>query len=312
MKHSAFTILSTMLILLGTVLEGQAQAYSQRSGKIAEVGVSLGGSTFWGDLAGSKDKGSPFVRDFEWAVTRPAVGAFFRYNFSHVMSIRFNGYYTIVAGDDALTNAVEPGQDGYARKYRNLSFRSNIFEASTMLDINLMPYIPGNENYAFTIYLTGGVGAFYFNPQAQFEGEWVDLQPLGTEGQGLPEYRGKEKYSRIAFCFPMGVGLKYNFNEDVTLSFEISHRLTTTDYIDDVSTVYPDPAYFALHYDDQKAALATSLADRSPATEPARTAPGQQRGDPSDFDGYTYSGIFSLSFALSKKGNTQLYCPRML
>ena len=30
-----------------------------------------------------------------------------------------------------------------------------------------------------------GVGGFYFNPKAKYEGKWVSLQPLGTEGQGL-------------------------------------------------------------------------------------------------------------------------------
>ena len=42
----------------------------------------------------------------------------------------------------------------------------------------------------------------------------------------------------MAICFPIGIGIKYSINQSLNLSFEIAHRFTTTDYIDDVSTTY--------------------------------------------------------------------------
>jgi hypothetical protein len=39
-------------------------------------------------------------------------------------------------------------------------------------------------------------------------------------------------------CIPLGVGFKYNLSEKFNFSFEIAHRFTTTDYLDDVSTTY--------------------------------------------------------------------------
>ena len=41
----------------------------------------------------------------------------------------------------------------------------------------------------------------------------------------------------MAFCFPIGAGLKYNISEKMNISFEIAQRFTTTDYLDDVGTL---------------------------------------------------------------------------
>ena len=307
--------LSTLFIAISLLFANasalHAQRYGAPTGKTVQAGVSIGASTFFGDLGGSRGLGAPFIRDLDPPVTRPAIGAYLHYNFTHIMGIRFNAFYTMVSGDDALGGANDPSDLGWSRKYRNLSFKSNIFEVSTTIDINFLPYIPGSDQYPFTIYGTFGIGAFYFNPKALYNGTWVELQPLGTEGQGLPQYPGKKKYSRIALAFPVGMGLKYNFSKDVVFSFEISHRFTTTDYIDDVSTVYPDPAFIYQAYDDNTADLITALADRSDKSYPQATVPGEQRGDPSDFDGYTFAGIFSMSWIISKKGNNQLYCPKL-
>jgi hypothetical protein len=45
----------------------------------------------------------------------------------------------------------------------------------------------------------------------------------------------------MAICFPVGVGVKYSLNRQMSLGFEVLYRFTTTDYIDDVSKTYaPD------------------------------------------------------------------------
>jgi hypothetical protein len=61
---------------------------------------------------------------------------------------------------------------------------------------------------------------------------------LGTEGQNSELYPERKPYGTMAFCFPLGVGVKYNIAPRVNLTFEIMHRFTTTDYLDDVSTTY--------------------------------------------------------------------------
>lgn len=294
-----------LLFIFSIALMGQRDA-----SKATELGITLGASNFMGDLGGSADIGRTFVSDLDFPATRPAVGIYFRFNPNNRFGWRTNLFYTQVFGDDALGNATDPAQPGWSRVYRNLSFRSNIVEVSTSLELNLLPYVAGSDRYRFTPYITAGIGGAYFDPRTEYQGEWIRLQPLGTEGQGLTQFPVKEKYSQITMVFPIGAGIKYNFNEEWAMTFEISHRFSTSDYIDDVSGYYVDPNLFYQNYDPATADLVAALADRSNGEYPNKTAAGEQRGDPSDFDGYTFIGLFSLSYILDTRGNTQYYCPK--
>ena len=296
----------TVLLLTFQLSYGQKEA-----SKSTELGISIGGSIFFGDLGGSRDIGRPFISDLDILVTRPAVGIFIRRNLNNRFSVRLNGYYTQVFGDDAMTDATVPGEPGYSRKYRNLSFRSDIVELSAQLEVNFMAYVVGSTRYRFTPYLTFGAGAFYFEPKTKYQGNWVQLRPLGTEGQGLQQYPARDIYSNIAMAFPVGLGIKYNLSEDWAINFEIAHRYTNSDYVDDVSTTYVNPSYFfaANPNDPARAQMIADLADRSDGTNPGQTLPLQQRGDPSNFDGYTLINI-TFSYVLGLKGNPQYYCPK--
>jgi len=301
-------LLFGLIIVLTSTL-----SFAQYNSSVSsEVGISVGSSSFLGDLGGANSIGRAFVYDLDLFSTRPAIGIFFRQSIGYRFALRFNGYYARVWGDDALTNAKTPAAgSGWHRYYRNLSFRSYIIEASVVGELNLLPFEPGSMNNRFTPYIFAGAGAFRFDPKAYYNGSWVRLQPLGTEGQGLIQYPEKRKYSLIQLAFPMGVGVKTNLNSHYTLGFEIGHRVTTTDYIDDVSTTYPDPAFFYANYPPQQAALAAALSDRSTGEHPSKTAPGQQRGDPSDNDSYFFTGV-TLSYTFSTNRGSKYYCPKNL
>jgi hypothetical protein len=80
-------------------------------------------------------------------------------------------------------------------------------------------------------------------------GEWVDLQPLGTEGQyaDLPDgaaNKGIKPYKRIQLGIPFGIGARFRVNHVVDVSGEIGFRYTFTDYLDDVSQSYVDLGVF--------------------------------------------------------------------
>ena len=286
-----------------------SSANAQRKSSTSEIALSLGGANILSDLGGSRDVGHGFIIDLEFATTRPVLGLFFRQNFNRHLSARVNLYYAQLTGDDALIPETTMG--GNARKYRNLSFKTNVIEASTNLEFNFLPYQPGSLRYRFTPYVMAGVGVFHFDPKAKMNGQWYKLQPLGTEGQGLAQYPGKDYYSTMAVCVPFGAGIKLNVNKQYSLGFEIAHRMTTTDYMDDVSTTYANPAYFYQAYGPEKGALIAALADRSSGENLAQTRPGEQRGDPSDNDTYTFSGLFTLSYLISSSsGVKSLYCPK--
>jgi len=65
------------------------------------------------------------------------------------------------------------------------------------------------------------------------------------EGEGFCRISYKEELFAHADEYPMGAGVKYFFSENLNVSFEVIHRKTFTDYIDDVSTTYVDPTLFS-------------------------------------------------------------------
>ena len=77
---------------------------------------------------------------------------------------------------------------------------------------------------------------------------------------------------------------------------EMTYRYTFTDYIDDVSGVYYNPADIKLYDQNNTGDMAAYLSNPSLGLEDEGlgsyvTAPGQQRGDPTDRDGYMYAMI---------------------
>jgi hypothetical protein len=272
-----------------------------------EIGGFLGASAFLGDLGGANNIGKPFIRDIDYHEIRPLIAGFYRYNVNGFLAVRTQLYFTMLRGDDKNTDGLSPAEPGgtdaqWFREYRNLSFRSPYLEASAMLDINLRRWID-KEGYAenkWAPYITGGFGGFYFNPTTQYLGQRVALQPLGTEGQGLPGY--SDKYKRISLTLIGGGGFKWWINDRFSMAYELTYHHTFTDYIDDVSTVYPDPVDIFAFYDAGTAKQIVDLARRSVELDPDQqfgyvTAPGEQRGDPNDKD-QVLSMQISFSFHL--------------
>ena len=177
---------------------------------------------------------------------------------------------------------------------RNLSFNTNIFELAVQGDFNFFKFMPNDPDHRFTPYVTIGVGLFSYDPYAYYNGAKNFLRPLNTEGETF--YKNRKAYGTMAFCFPIGAGFKYNISENINLSFEIAHRFTTTDYIDDVSTTYigidkfPSPNGIP--------SIAAIMQDRSFETGEPIGVEGRQRGWSKQKDQYIFAEI-GLSFSLS-------------
>jgi Outer membrane protein beta-barrel domain len=179
------------------------------------------------------------------------------------------------------------GDDKYNTKApelvaRNLNFKSNIIEANICLEVNVL----SPELFDVYPYVFAGVGVFHFNPYSyNKKGEKVFLQPLGTEGEGLPDYPDRKVYSLTQLCFPFGGGVKMKVNEQWDVAFEVGYRKLLTDHLDDVGNTYANPEII--------------LTGRGPATyEMAyRGAPsnipqgGEVRGNSKKKDWYYFTGI---------------------
>jgi opacity protein-like surface antigen len=214
------------LFLLSTPLLMKAQHAWSRP--YFEVGVMGGFSNYSGELVNS-------IVDVKHMHLAGAI--FGRYNMNKYLTFRVQLALGTISGDDK-----DSKQD--RNIVRNLHFRSPLTEFGLMGEFNLMGYNPVGHGKMFSPYAFLGISIFNFNPKAKhFDvlrrgDEWVNLQPLNTEGQGLSNFPNRKPYSRTQVSFPLGLGFKFAVHSNLNLGFEIGFRATRTDYLDDVGTNY--------------------------------------------------------------------------
>lgn len=291
-----FYLESLVLALLLTMLPGKRSAAQSLFflNRKFEVGLNIGPSNFLGDLGGNFGKGKTFLKDNNIELTNFVSGAYIAYFPTEYIGFRLSGQKTMLKGDDKVIE--RKGNLEERRSDRNLSFRTPLTELYLAAEFYPTVFFEYDDYLEKKIrpYLLAGVGGFKFNPQAELNGQWVDLQPLHTEGQGFPEYPDRKNYKLKQICFPVGVGVKYYVSETFSVGIEAVHRFTQTDYMDDVSTRYINPALFDLHLTPDKAALAKQLNDRRLVNQGTIN---RRRGDPTQKDGY-YSLALKLNWRL--------------
>lgn len=226
-----------------------------------EVGGWVGTAFYLGDLN----------TEFRFNRPGPAFGIAGRYNFNHRIAVRGSLNYGQV-------NAEDNDSDNIFERNRNLSFRSRTIDFTTQLEFNFLPYYHGSPDYPFSPYAFVGVSLFNFNPRTRVRDDiWVDLQPLRTEGVD---------YSTFATALAYGIGIRWDLSYEWSMDAHVGVRNTSTDYLDDVSTIYPQL--------DQLDPFVARLSNRSlpPADGSERiNRSGTQRGDVTDNDRYLYLGI---------------------
>ncbi|MDQ3102183.1 MAG: DUF6089 family protein [Bacteroidota bacterium] len=246
--------------------------------QVNEVGITVGGSYYIGDLNPTRH----FPKH-----TGLTGGILFRHNLNERLAIRFQGIYGALEAYDS------DGKDTI-QWLRNLHFRSPLIEGSLLFEINFFKYRSRKKDGKnWTPFVFGGLAYFRTNPQAYFNDEWHDLQPLGTEGQGTTA-RGEDYYKIDNIAIPFGAGLKLNAGR-VDFQLEWGMRRTYTDHIDDVHGTYVDNAVLAF----ENGPLSAILADRSGLNSPFYTNTDRQRGDMNTRDWYIYSGL-SITYIISR------------
>lgn len=253
-----------------------------------EISASAGAINCFTDLGGRAGEGKGFIKDLNIPYTKFSGGITtgFIYRYAVGARLEYNAG-AVEASDNILKNDKSTG--GINRYKRNLHFKSNIYELLLLAEIYPLTIfgIGGEKPSRFLPYLTAGVGVFHFNPETNINGSTIYLQPLHTEGQGFAEYADRSPYKLTQKNFPVGVGLKYELSPLCNLRFEILHRITTTDYLDDVSTRYIEPALFQKYLSPDNTSLAMKLHDRQAELDPLHTtSPGSIRGRGSKNDSY--------------------------
>ncbi len=263
-------------ITLTAVLSFSAGTISAQNAVVqeGEFGIGVGAGHYFGDL----NTRSKFNR------AKMAASIFFRKNLGNYIAVRVGASFV---------------QLGYSDKYnthntymqtRNLSFNTRVWELSLQGDFNFFRFMPGEPEFSFTPYITLGAGIFSYDPYAYLQGRKVNLRPLGTEGQG------SNTYSSMAICIPFGGGVKYALSDRINIGFEVLHRFTNTDYLDDVSKTYPDAAVFPLNPDGSPSD-GFLLYDRSYEYGTPIGIKGRQRGNSKQKDQFV-TAMFHISFNL--------------
>jgi len=246
-----------------------------------ELQLGFGATQFNGDLGGSYTFGKDYsLKDIDWPSTGFAGWLGYRQRFHPYFATTTSLCVFNLKGDDKYSE--EP-----IRNSRDLHFRSLNIEIQQRLEFIFYATerfgsrfnLPGkkhkvnrNEQY----YVFGGLGLCYFNPQAQFkDGDWMNLRPMKTEGQA-------KAYSPLTMTLPLGIGFRVGVGRVWRVGAEIAYVKTFSDYMDDVSTVYADPASFST----EAAAYFSNPAIGNPGF-----APGYQRGDPKQKDAYYHLNL---------------------
>lgn len=180
--------------------------------------LGVGASVYQGDLS-PHFFGSTNKADFGFQ-------AGVNYSFHPSVSFRFNYAFASLADDE----------QSYAsyHQYRNFAFKTSVNELSAQ--VVFTPNQGGNlaERTRLTPYFFAGVGIGFlsiqrdwskFNRYAGWQ-EWVIPGLMADSMTALPT---------STLTLPVGLGLRYQFGENVSLYAEVNKRLVKTEYLDGFS-----------------------------------------------------------------------------
>jgi hypothetical protein len=257
-----------------TVLVSEAQL---------QVGIFGGIANYQGDLV-----------DKLYQQPKAAFGLTMGYQVTSRVNLRASLIFAKVAGADSLNTKQEN------LRLRNLSFESPVTEFSVIGELNSFDLDIKN----WSPYIFAGLAVYHFNPYTMDQnGNKVFLQALSTEGQGLPGYSPSKPYPLTQLAIPFGGGIKYNIKENIRIALEVGLRKLFSDYLDDASGNYADPADL-LAARGQRAVDFSYRGDEIAGGNPGYPAKGTQRGSPKYKDYYYFTGLH-LTFLLPEgnRGN---------
>lgn len=262
------------------------------------LGAFVGGANYIGEL-----------NDKLYKRTKPAFGLSLNYEVSDRFMLRSGITLGKVEGGDQYSGTT------FLKQNRNLSFQSNIAEFSLLGELTIFNLY----NINWSPYAFAGISVYRFNPFVRDSVQKVFLQPLTTEGQGLPGSQ-QNPYQLTQFAIPFGGGIKFNLNENIRLGVEVGLRRLFTDYLDDVSGFYADETEL-LNLRGPQAVRFSYRGDEVPGEaagypDAGYASKNAERGNPKTKDWYYFSGVH-LTFRLgggygktSASGSRRKYdCP---
>ncbi|MCQ2253468.1 MAG: DUF6089 family protein [Bacteroidales bacterium] len=194
------------------------------------VYAGIGGNIFEGDIVSPKNKKAISFKDAGFSAQ---LG--YKFKLTERFSLRANMLYANLAAadDDSKRESHVP---------RNLDFKTNAWNLDGIVDFYFIKekefknhFVP-SFTQRLSAYVFVGFGGLFYNPKGSYNGDWYELRPLHTEGQGQP---GREdEYGKVTWVLPLGVGAKFSLTKKLYVGIELAQHFTGSDYIDDCSSTY--------------------------------------------------------------------------
>lgn len=249
-----------------------------------EIRPYFGTSFYLGDLA-------PYRHKLSLSDGNLALGLSVGYRVNDLVTIHAKAFHTRISGADENSRSAD-------RRRRNLDFFSKLTDIGISSDFHVNAVIPSLEKFGLDIYINAGLSVFSYNPETIFNGEIVALQPLGTEGQGVPEFNKGQKYSLTQIAIPLGMGFMFDLTDKLAFGLEVIPRITFTDYLDDVSGTYISFEEQSMYQSSLIADIANRTDEFNGVQNDYRT--GQMRGNQKNNDWYILGTVF-FSYKFGKK-----------
>lgn len=277
-----------MLLALSLQFAVSAQQYVTTGDfdRLSKASFGVGVNTYFGELRKAADPKLQLGLSSSLA---------YEHLFTDKIAIRVGFSVYNIHADDSLSERPEDN-------IRNLNFKATNVEFVVQALYHLYPHkASGYKDRALiNPYVHLGVGVTSNNPKAELAGTTYDLRPLSLEGV---------QYGGLAMVIPMGLGANFFLSRNWDLQVEMQYSLALTGYLDDVSSVYRDPASFS-DTNNVDATTMGLLSDPRAALSPPvpPVAAGTARGDGSN-DSYLRFGV-KLAYYLPKSlyGKSSIRC----
>ncbi len=204
----------TLLVLTSASLHAQA----------FEAGILGGMSAYKGDLN----------TDRIYHKVYPAAGLLLRINHNDRFSTRVNIASSVLRGSDRSSD--QPFRnilENPAHPTIYYEVETAIYELSLQGEFNILPFSQGDASTPFSPYLFAGVGGVFFSPDPmEFANGGSIREPTYGDHWHADD---DQEYNNLTLAGLAGFGFKYNFTQHLSGGIEFGMRVTTTDYIDEVS-----------------------------------------------------------------------------
>jgi hypothetical protein len=222
------------------------------------VSLGTGSSHFYGDVGSLQN-----IKSVRWNIS-----CSYTHTLSSKIHIGISASFIRLSGDDFYAN-------NDMEFIRNLHFRNDLKQIATFIEYHPLDYTTDfRKRLNLSPYVLIGIGYYSHNPLAKFplnlgSEQWTNLEPYHTEGQGINTIY-PEPYKLSGITIPSGIGLRYQYKENIDFSFEVIYHTVFTDYLDDVSGIYPNTGLFtnqigvALSNRSREPTAANIGVDRSP------------------------------------------------